>query len=826
MSGAPQVNGPSSPTGKYIDSIDPDDEEYQKNLRRPAEVKEDLNQMSSRSRVSLILNSEAFRRELEEIVEEQIRAGNHPASLIALQQISDLLVPNKGYPQGSMTRGGGAAAYVIPISDIKGSEAMGYTKGEKLLRCKLAACYRLVDMNGWGHGIYNHISARINQEQEHFLINPFGMNYSEITASSLVKIDIRGEVIDPGTTTFGVNTAGFNLHSAIHQFRPDIKCIIHLHTPTVVAVSSMKCGLLALSQEACICGEVSYHDYNGILVDTDERESLQRDLGPNNKVMVLRNHGIVACGSTVEEAYHYAFNTIAACDAQVKAIPAGVETLTLVSQAIKQKAFNVASQGGGGVDTSGKKWKVGELEFEAQMRLLDNLGCRTGYSYKQPNVRRELRREKSNAEVEIPPSSSSFTYVFDGDVEHSKYMSPIKAAMERQKQQHKVGWLNSPNVYVRQDMEEIGTQHPKKITKWVKDAAEDGSPKKGGASTVKIESPNQFAPQGTDPREFKHKQKQIKKDYYEERISAGPTSKVLEGISWEEAERMKLLEANGHDGSLSATGDSVIVIGAASKGIIQRDQQHNVQVYKTQYASNPFENMSEEEIERYKFEVEHKGLATVNEEDQLEPGPEGKLVSTEERIQHIQQQQQQHQPAGDVSEDGRREAGSVSSAGDMPDTAPTSPSSPMSPGPLPAATPPVSPVSNTPPSSAEPSSPDTSNFNRSESARYPPKSPKLIEELKAKNFDRSKSERKPSKNKKEKAMNGDDDQMRSPAKSDTLRSTDSASGGETLEERSSKESSPTKEHASPTKDKKKKKKFRMPSFSKTKKHKDNKESAI
>ncbi|XP_053407849.1 gamma-adducin-like isoform X11 [Mercenaria mercenaria] len=788
MSGAPQMNGPSSPTGKYIDTIDPDDPEYQKYLRRPAEVKEDIRQMSDRSRVSLILNSEAFRRELEEIVDEQLRQGNAPASLLALQQISNLLLPNHKFSQGVL---GSGTTPVIPVSDIKGTEAMSYTKQEKALRCKLASCYRLVDNNGWTHSIYNHITARISQDQEHFLINPFGMNYSEITASSLVKVDIRGEVLDPGSTTLGINQAGFNLHSAIHQFRPDIKCIIHLHLPSVVAVSGMKCGFLPLSQESLICGEVSYHDYNGILVDPSERETLQRNLGPINKVMVLRNHGIVACGSSIEEAYHYAFNVVNACNSQIQAIPAGVDNLILVSQEIKQKTFTTANQGGGGVDSSGKKWKIGELEFEAQMRLMDNAGYRTGYSYKHPNIKRESRRERSNAEVEVPPASSSFTYVFDGDVEHSKYMSPIKAAMERQKQQHKVGWLNSPNVYVKQEMDEIGTQNPKKITKmgiakWVKDEAEDGSPKRT-STPIKVENPNQFAPQGSDPKEFKQKQKQIKKDYYEERINAGPQSKILEGMTWEEAEKMKQAEANGHDGSLSATGDSVIVIGAASKGIIQRDQQHNVQVYHSQYAANPFETMSEDEIERYKWEVEHReqdGLATVHEE-QLEPGPEGKLISTEERLQQIQQKVEESAPTVEVSEEEsnkRNTRGSVASNSDASS----------------AASPPTSPTSPT---------------------------AQVIDELKAKNFDRSKSERK-AKNKKEKAMNGDDDQMRSPAKSDTLRSTDSASGGETLEERSSKEGSPTKEHPSPTKEKKKKKKFRMPSFSKTKKNKESKESSI
>lgn len=713
--GTAHMNGPSS--GKYIDTIDPDDPEYVKEMRRPAEVKEDVRQMHDRSRVSLILNSEAFRRELEEVVEEQIKSGPHPASLLALQQITDLLLPHSKGQTGLISRG---TAPVIPINDIKGTEGLGYSKGEKLLRCKLSACYRLVDLHGWGHGIYNHISVRINQEQEHFLINPFGLTYGEITASSLVKVDMQGDVIEKGTTTLGINRAGFTLHSAIHQARPDLKCVIHLHTPAAVAVSTLKCGFLPMSQEALICGEVSYHEYNGILVDQEERDALQRHLGPNNKIMFLRNHGVVACGTTVEEAWHYAFNIMAACESQIKALPAGLDNIILVDDEVRRKTYAVGSQGGGGVDTSGKKWKTGELEFEALMRQLDNAGYRTGFVYRQPIIKSEIKRERCNDDVEIPPASSSFTYVFDGDYEHSKYMSPIKVAIERQKQHYKAGWLNSPNTYVKKEVEETGTTNPKKITKWI----QEGSPSNSGTS-VKLENPNQFAPQGADPHEFKKKQKNIRKDYYEDKVTAGPQSRVLEGLTWEEAQQLQ-------DGTLSMAGDSVIVIGAASKGIIQRDQQHNVQVYKSQYQANPFENMTQDEIDRYKVEVEKKAKGepvSTPTEDSLEPGPDGKLISTEERMQIIQQQQQ-------------------------PETTPDK----------------VVPVEDH-------------------------------------------------------KINGDE-KTGSPSKSDTLKSTDSASGGETLEDRSSKEGSPTKEAPSPTKDKKKKKnKFRMPSFSKSKK-KESKESTI
>ncbi|XP_076460778.1 protein hu-li tai shao-like isoform X3 [Babylonia areolata] len=735
MSEGAQLNGPASQTGRFIDTVDPDDPEYIRNLQRPAEVKEDMKQMEGRSRVSVVLNSQAFKDELEAVIHEQMRQGG-PASIFALQQISDLLLPPSRGGQSSFSR----SSPVIPINDIRGVETFGYSKQEKVLRCKLAACYRAVDLFGWTHGIYNHISVRLSQEQEQFLLNPFGMLYSEITASTLAKVDVRGEVVDTGSTGLGISKAGFTLHSAIHQARPDIRCIIHLHTPAAVAVSASKCGLLPMSQEALICGKISYHDYRGILVDQEERDQLARNLGPMNKVMFLRNHGVVACGETIEEAFHYSFNVMAAVETQMKAMPVGLDNLILVDEETQEKTFKVGSQGGGGTDTSGRKYKCGELEWEALMRTLDNSGYRTGHIYKQPLMKQE-KKEKTNSDVEVPPASSSFTYIFDGDYEHSKYVSPIKTALERQKQAYKAGWLTSPNTYKKQEIEEIGTTTPKKITKWV----QDGDSSMTKSTAIKVENPNQFAPQGINPKEFKEKQKSIRKDYYEEKVTAGPTSKILEGISWDEAAKKK------------EAGDQTIVVGAASKGIIQRDHQHNAVVYRSYYSANPFDNMSEDEVKAYKQEVEQREKGEEEAEDV--PGPEGRLISTEERMQNIQLSRE------DVQEDTEEPA----------------PSAPV---------------------------------RRSESERYPQKNRELIREMERKGVVRSQSDRRS-------RGEGDGDKPGSPTKSDPM---DSASGGETLEEHSSKEGSPTKEAPSPVKEKKKKKKFRMPSFSKKKK--DSKDSTI
>jgi adducin len=475
-----EVETPSAPANgvetngdsKYIDSVDQDDPQYIKDMQRPPDIKEDLQAMEARQRVSVILNSQAFREELEAIVESQIRNSSHPASLIALQHIAEMVLPpscGKAFRKGSVAAGLGpglqttiplaaAASLIPPVNDLRGSDFMAYSKVEKYLRCKLASLYRIVDLFGWSHGIYNHITVRAGTEADHFLINPFGMLYSEITASSLVKVDTLGSVVDEGSTTMGINKAGYTIHSALHSFRPDIKCIIHLHTPAAVAVSACKQGLMAISQEAMIVGDVSYHDYHGIALTDEEKDALQKSIGPYNKVVFLRNHGILACGGTIEEAWHFAFNTMKACETQVKLIPLGLENVIEASPEAREQVKEVTSHGGGGVDSSGKKWKIGELEFEALMRLLDNAGYQTGYIYKQP-MNYDIKVSRAGSEVEIPPSATNIpAYGPDSELSPSKQMALLK------QKKFKDSWLNSPNAYSKIELEETGTMQPKKYT--------------------------------------------------------------------------------------------------------------------------------------------------------------------------------------------------------------------------------------------------------------------------------------------------------------------------------------------------------------------------
>lgn len=189
------------------------------------------------------------------------------------------------------------------------------------LRVDLAACYRLVAMYGWDDLIFTHISARIPGPEHHFLINPYGMMFEEITASSLVKVDMDCKPLLP--TPYPVNPAGFVIHSAIHAVREDVVCVLHTHTPAGVGVSAQQDGLLAISQQASVAmTSLAYHDYEGIAVHDDEKPRLQADLGDATS-MILRNHGLLTVGPTIADAFLAMFTLERACQAQIAAQAGG-----------------------------------------------------------------------------------------------------------------------------------------------------------------------------------------------------------------------------------------------------------------------------------------------------------------------------------------------------------------------------------------------------------------------------------------------------------------------------------------------------------------------
>jgi ribulose-5-phosphate 4-epimerase/fuculose-1-phosphate aldolase len=205
------------------------------------------------------------------------------------------------------------------------------SKEEWQLRVDLAAAYQLAALFKWTDWIYTHFSARL-MGQDEFLINPYGLMFDEVTASNLVKVDHAGNVLDDPTDS-GFNAAGFIIHGCVHEARPEIGCVLHTHTRAGVAVSAMKCGLLPISQHAMrVQADVTYHDYQGIALELEERRSLAADLGPKSKAMILRNHGLLALGATVREAFEIMYYLDCACPIQIDACAGGMENVLLMSE--------------------------------------------------------------------------------------------------------------------------------------------------------------------------------------------------------------------------------------------------------------------------------------------------------------------------------------------------------------------------------------------------------------------------------------------------------------------------------------------------------------
>ncbi len=214
------------------------------------------------------------------------------------------------------------------------------------VRLDLAALYRLVALFGWDDMIYTHISARLPGPDHHFLINPYGMFFDEITASSLVKIDLNGAILQD--TPYFINPAGFTIHSAVHAARDDAKYVMHLHSDQGVAVSAQKEGLLPLSQHALIClPSLGYHDYEGIALNHDEKERLVADIG-DKTMMLLRNHGTLTMGQSAAECWTRMFYLERACKQQVMALSVGRDNVLIAPQASQDEVRMQVQNGVGG----------------------------------------------------------------------------------------------------------------------------------------------------------------------------------------------------------------------------------------------------------------------------------------------------------------------------------------------------------------------------------------------------------------------------------------------------------------------------------------------
>ncbi|KAB0389484.1 hypothetical protein E2I00_018416 [Balaenoptera physalus] len=446
---------------------------------------------------------------------------------------------------------------MTPINDLHTADSLNLAKGERLMRCKISSVYRLLDLYGWAQLSDTYVTLRVSKEQDHFLISPKGVSCNEVTASSLV--------------------------------------------------SAMKWGLLPVSHNALVVGDMAYYDFNGEMEQEADRINLQKCLGPTCKILVLRNHGVVALGDTVEEAFYKIFHLQAACEIQVSALSSagGVENLILLEQE-KHRPHEVGSvQWAGSTFGPMQKSRLGEHEFEALMRMLDNLGYRTGYTYRYPFVQ---EKTKHKSEVEIPATVTAFVFEEDG--------TPVPALRQHaQKQQkEKTRWLNTPNTYLRVNVADevqrsMGSPRPK--TTWMK---ADEVEKSSSGMPIRIENPNQFVPLYTDPQEVLDMRNKLREQNRQDVKSAGPQSQLLASVIAEKSRSpvQQTLPLSG--------GETCLPSGSAStESQLMSQGQADTKDEAEEIVPNPFSQLTDQELEEYKKEVERKKLELDGEK---EPTPE------------------------------------------------------------------------------------------------------------------------------------------------------------------------------------------------------------
>lgn len=254
------------------------------------------------------------------------------------------------------------------VHKLRAAQAPGdMTADEWRMRCDLAACYRLAAMFDWTDMLATHISARVPGTDDEFLINPYGMLFEEITASSLVKVDQEGNILSP--TDYMINPAGFVIHSCIHRARPDVGCVMHLHTREGCAVATQGCGVLPITQHALVIyDQITYHDFEGPALDPDEQSRLVADLG-DKRIMILRNHGTLTAGRTVAEAFVLMYRIERACRMQLAA-QSGGQALQPLPQAVIDKSIDLGRR----LFSKGGLSPEGEKEWVALLRKLERAG--------------------------------------------------------------------------------------------------------------------------------------------------------------------------------------------------------------------------------------------------------------------------------------------------------------------------------------------------------------------------------------------------------------------------------------------------------------------
>ena len=245
---------------------------------------------------------------------------------------------------------------------IRSETPSNFSQQERSIRIELAAAYRLVDFFGWCELIYGHLTAHVPGPEPHFLINPYGLNYDEVTATNLIKIDINGKMVEP--SPYAVNEAGFVIHSAIHMMsKENNRVVMHTHSRAGMAIAALEEGLLPISMgSTAFFDDIAYHDYEGPSLYLEERERLQESLG-DKRILILRNHGLLTVGRTVAEAFILLYRLESACQVQLDAGAAG--SLRVLDQDLARKSGKDVKR------FMEQEDNFGQLEFDALMRKID-----------------------------------------------------------------------------------------------------------------------------------------------------------------------------------------------------------------------------------------------------------------------------------------------------------------------------------------------------------------------------------------------------------------------------------------------------------------------
>ncbi|XP_030820001.1 beta-adducin [Camarhynchus parvulus] len=528
-----------------------EDPEFLRARSGAGDLRQDFNLMEQKKRVTMILQSPSFREELESLIQEQMKKGNNSSHVWALRQIADFMATTS--PATLPTSPMGLAS-VTPINDLHGTEGPALAKGERLMRCKVGSIHRLLDLYGWAQLGHAAVTLRVSKEQEHFLVAPQGLACSEVTAASLVKVNVLGAVVEQGSTGFAPDARSFSLHAAIYAARPDIRCIVRLHTPAAAAVRGERGGTVPISAAAPGGGDVAYFDFRGEVEDEADRVELGKWLLP--------------------------LHLQAACEVQVSALASagGAENLIVLERGAQQQR---GPQGLSAVRRAGAtfgplhKSRLGEHEFEALMRMLDNLGYRTGYTYRYPFVQ---EKSKPKSDVLIPATVTAFVF------EEEPAGTPALRQHAHKQQKEKTRWLNTPNTYTRVSLAEeaqgsAGAQRTK--TTWLRaDEVEKGS----SGTPIRIENPNQFVPLYTDPQEVLEMRNKIREQNRQDVKSAGPQSQLLASV---------IAETSRSPSTESHLGDA-----EAKEGGEEAPPEPE--------PPNPFSQLTDQELEEYKQEVERK----------------------------------------------------------------------------------------------------------------------------------------------------------------------------------------------------------------------------